>query len=431
MPYRSILKVIKPNDAGICKFLYSFKHYKTIGLKKIDLTRYYAVLGKDYWVEWFRSLFSVIKSSVAAGPNFKHRLTNNRIMNRIQKLGLIVDESGYDAYVVTNSSNVLYYTGTIGGGRLVIAPGREPVLLSGGLNIAPALDLVRDCKVIPYSRENGNEVFANALLGCKTVAFDGINDRLKSTVEELENVDSQIAPDLVKDMRKIKDKKEINLMRRAGELADLGMQVIKDFLMEGVKEYEVAAEAAYAMRKNGAEALAFPFIVVSGPRAAYPHGGVTDRKLRKGDFVTIDMGAEYKHYKTDITRTFIMGEPTEKMKTIYETVLKANLAAFDMIKPGVPGNEIHNKAAKIIAEAGFGEFFNHGLGHGVGLDVHEGPSLSTRSKDLLMTGNVVTDEPGIYIRGYGGVRIEDTILVTENGAERLTLFPKDIDYIIV
>jgi len=401
MPYRSILKIIKPNDTGICKFLYSFKHYKTIDSKKIDLTRYYAVLGRDYWVEWFRSLFSVIKSSVNAGPNFKHRLTYNRIMNRIQKLGLIVDESGYDAYVVTNSSNVLYYTGTIGGGRLVIAPGREPVLLSG------------------------------ALLGCKTVAFDGINDRLKSTVEALGNVDSQIAPDLVKNMRKIKDKNEINLMRRAGELADLGMQVIKDFLMEGVKEYEVAAEAAYAMRKNGAEALAFPFIVVSGPRAAYPHGGVTDRKLRKGDFVTIDMGAEYKHYKTDITRTFIIGEPTEKMKTIYETVLKANLAALDMIKPGVPGNEIHNKAAKIIAEAGFGEFFNHGLGHGVGLDVHEGPGLSTRSKDLLMTGNVVTDEPGIYIRGYGGVRIEDTILVTENGAERLTLFPKDIDYIIV
>lgn len=352
-------------------------------------------------------------------------------MNRIQKLNNVVKESSYDAYVVTNSSNILYYTGTIGGGRLVFASGKDPVLLSGGLNIAPALDIVKDCKVIPYSREKGNEIFAEALNNCKTVAFDSISDRLKPTVEALEISDLQVAPDLVKEMRKIKDDGEIELMRRAGELADIGMQAIKDSIGEGVREYEVAAEAAYAMRKKGAEALAFPFIVVSGPRSAYPHGGVTDRKLEKGDFVTIDMGAEYKHYKTDITRTFIIGEPTEKMRTIYETVLKANLATLDMIKPGTPGNDIHNRAAEIIAEAGYGEYFTHGLGHGVGLDVHEGPGLSTRSTDPLKVGNVVTDEPGIYIRGYGGVRIEDTVLVTKDGADRLTRTPKDIDYAIV
>ena len=352
-------------------------------------------------------------------------------MNRIQRLNEVVKKSNYDAYVVTNSSNVLYYTGAIGGGRLVLTSDREPVLLSGGLNIAPALDIVKDCKVIPYTRENGNEVFADALKDCKTVAFDSISDRLKPTVEALEISDLQVSADLVKEMRKVKDEGEIKLMRHAGELADIGMQAIKDFIGEGVREYEVAAEAAYAMRKNGAEALAFPFIVVSGPRSAYPHGGVTDRKLEKGDFVTIDMGAEYKHYKTDITRTFIIGEPTEKMRTIYETVLKANLAALDMIKPGVPGNDIHNRAAEIIADAGYGEYFNHGLGHGVGLDVHEGPGLSTRSTDPLKAGNVVTDEPGIYIRGYGGVRIEDTVLVTEDGPDRLTRFPKDIDYAIV
>ena len=352
-------------------------------------------------------------------------------MKRIERLGKLVEDAGYDAYVVTNSSNVLYYTGAIGGGRLVVSPGKDAVLLSGGLNIAPALDMVRDCKVVPYTRENGNEVFADALKGCSKVVFDSIGDRLKPTVEALENLEVDVDPELPKSMRKVKEAGEIKLMQRAADLADMGMQAIKDSLGEGVREYEVAAEAAYAMRKNGAEALAFPFIVVSGPRAAYPHGGVTDRKIQKGDFVTIDMGAEYKHYKTDITRTFIVGKPTEKMREIYETVLKAQLAALAMIKPGVPGNDIHNKAAEIIAEAGYGEYFNHGLGHGVGLEVHEGPGLGTRSSDPLKAGNVVTDEPGIYIRGYGGVRIEDTVLVTETGAETLTKFPKDLDEIVV
>ena len=352
-------------------------------------------------------------------------------MNRIKRLEKQVEKAGYEAYVVTNSSNVLYYTGAIGGGRLVVKPGKDALLLSGGLNIAPALDMARDCTVVPYTRETSNQVLTDALKGCIKVVFDSIGDRLKPTVDALENVFVEVDPELPKAMRRVKDEGEIKLMRRAAELADIGMEAIRNSIGVGVPEYQVAAEAAYAMRKNGAEALAFPFIVVSGPRAAYPHGGVTDRKIQNGDFVTIDMGAQYKFYKTDITRTFIVGEPTAKMREIYETVLKAQLAALDMIKPGVPGNEVHNKAADIIAEAGYGKYFNHGLGHGVGLDVHEGPGLGKRSSDALVEGNVVTNEPGIYIRSYGGVRIEDTVLVTETGAERLTKFPKALNEIKV
>jgi Xaa-Pro aminopeptidase len=167
--------------------------------------------------------------------------------------------------------------------------------------------------------------------------------------------------------------------------------------------------------------------VVSGPRSAYPHGGVTERKIKSGEFVTVDMGASFKEYKTDITRTFIVGTPSEKQKTIYETVLEANLTALDKIREGVSCADVHNTAMGVIEKAGYGDYFIHGLGHGVGLEVHEGPSLGKTSKDVLAAGNVVTDEPGIYIHGFGGVRIEDTVLVTKSDPERLTKTPKELD----
>jgi Xaa-Pro dipeptidase len=205
------------------------------------------------------------------------------------------------------------------------------------------------------------------------------------------------------------------------------MEAIRNCLKDDLREYEVAAEAAYAMRKEGAEDCAFPFIVASGPRSAYPHAGVSDRKIRRGDLVKIDMGAAYHEYRSDNTRTFIIGSPTKKQRTIYETVLEANEAALPEIKEGAAGIEVDKIAREIIEKAGFGEAFIHGLGHGVGLEVHEPPSLSKRSEDILQVGNVVSNEPGIYLKGFGGVRIEDTVLVTPLGPERLTKFDKDLD----
>lgn len=210
-------------------------------------------------------------------------------------------------------------------------------------------------------------------------------------------------------------------------MADVGMEAIREHLGEGMREYEVAAEATYAMMWNGAEGIAFTTIVASGPRSAYPHASVTDRRIRKGDFVTIDMGATYKEYRSDITRTFIVGEPTEEQAKIYEAVLRANQTVLPEIKDGASGREVDGVARAVIEEAGYGEYFVHSLGHGVGLEVHEPPSLSKTSEDTLETGNVVTDEPGIYIPGFGGVRIEDTVLVTGSGPVRLTRFDKGLD----
>lgn len=349
---------------------------------------------------------------------------------RMKKLTESIVQAGLDAYLVTRGPNVFYFTGSISGGTLIISPRTDPVLLTPRLNLACALDQAKGCEVRPYTREDMLGQISGMLqkLDPKKVGFDDISLKFYQDLgEKLDDVELSAEPDLVRKIRMIKDDDEIKLMKRAGALADAGMEAIRDCLREGIGENEVAAEAAYAMRKHGADALAFPFIVVSGPRSAYPHGGVTERKIKSGEFVTVDMGASYKEYKTDITRTFIVGTPSEKQKTIYETVLEANLTALDKIREGVSCADVHNTAMGVIEKAGYGDYFIHGLGHGVGLEVHEGPSLGKTSKDVLAAGNVVTDEPGIYIHGFGGVRIEDTVLVTKSDPERLTKTPKELD----
>ena len=350
--------------------------------------------------------------------------------SRIDRLSQLVRNKGLDAYVVMRDPNVFYLTGSISGGRLILTRNEEPTLLVGRLNLACAQDQAKGCGVKPYTRKEQIDLIVTELGGgdLETIGFDEISLSMYNDLSgRMPDVELRTAPEIIGSMRRVKDAGEIELMKRAAELADIGMDAINDCIVDGIRENEVAAEAAYAMRREGADSLAFPFIVVSGPRSAYPHGGVTDRKIKRGEFVTIDMGAGYKEYKTDITRTFIVGSPTERQVEIYETVLSANLSALRKIRKGVSGAEVHADAERVIGEAGYGEYFIHGLGHGVGLEVHEGPSLGKTSEDILEVGNVVTNEPGIYIPGYGGVRIEDTVLVTTSDPVCLTETPKDLD----
>jgi Xaa-Pro aminopeptidase len=227
-------------------------------------------------------------------------------------------------------------------------------------------------------------------------------------------------------LRKVKDATEIALMRRAGELTSEGMKAAYEVLSPGMKECEVAAEIEYAMRKRGSYGTAFETAVASGLCSAFPHGGCSDREIREGDLVVIDFGATYKFYRSDMTRTLVAGKPSEKQKKLYAIVKAAQEKAFEAIKPNVKAKDVDGAARKIIEAAGYGECFVHGLGHGVGLEIHEPPTLNASSKETLAAGNVVTDEPGIYLVGYGGVRIEDTVLVQKNGAEKLTDGPYDL-----
>jgi Xaa-Pro aminopeptidase len=349
---------------------------------------------------------------------------------RIERLLKALGNAGLDAYIVTQEPNIFYYTGSISGGVLIIAPDTIPLLLTSRLNLYEAQDNTQSCEVEPYTRKDKEKKILERLnqIVPEKICFDELSLREYKVLEDnLGNMELKENPDLVRAMRRVKDVSEQKFMKRAGELSDIGMEAIREFLTEGVREHEVAAAAANAMRMEGASGISFPFIVASGPRSVYPHAGVSERKICRGDFVTIDMGAKYKEYCSDITRTFIVGSPSDKQRTIYETVLEANETALPEIREGAKGIEVDRIARDIITKARYGEDFIHGLGHGVGLEVHEPPSLSKRSRDILAVGNVVSNEPGIYVKGFGGVRIEDTVLVTSSGRERLTNFDTGLD----
>ena len=349
---------------------------------------------------------------------------------RIKSLISSMEQADLDAYIVSREPNIYYYTGTISGGILIVAPEAEPLLLAPRLNLAIAQAQASGCEIRSYSRSDLLNRIGEELGRVKprTVGFDDLNLGLFLKLQDrFTDIELKASSALVWNMRRVKDSTEQKLMRTAGELADIGMEAVRECLGDGMREHEVAAEAMYAMMLNGAEGTAFKIIVASGPRSAYPHAGVTERKIRKGDFVTVDMGATYKEYRSDITRTFIVGEPSEEQEEIYRTALRANEAALPEIRDGAKGSEVDGIARDLIEVTGYDENFVHSLGHGVGLEVHEPPFLSKTSKDILEKGNVVTDEPGIYIPGFGGVRIEDTVLITASGPVRLTRFDKGLD----
>jgi Xaa-Pro aminopeptidase len=198
------------------------------------------------------------------------------------------------------------------------------------------------------------------------------------------------------------------------------MKAASESIRPDATEIEIAAEIEYAMRKKGGYGTAFETIVASGIRSAYPHGGCADRKIQRGDLVVVDIGGSYEYYKSDMTRTFVAGNPSDRQKKLYEVVKAAQEKAHMAIRGNTKGKNVDQVARKVIEDAGYGEYFNHGLGHGVGLEVHEPPNLSSISKDKLVVGNVVTNEPGIYFPDFGGIRIEDSVLVRQRSAEKLT-----------
>jgi Xaa-Pro aminopeptidase len=213
----------------------------------------------------------------------------------------------------------------------------------------------------------------------------------------------------------VKDKDEIANITKACEISDIAFERILNIVKPGVREQELRAELEYQMMMLGSEKPAFETIIASGYRSALPHGVASSKKIKKGDFVTFDFGATVNGYVSDITRTIVVGKATPKQKKIYSIVLKAQKAGIRKMKAGVLGKTVDNVCRKIITDAGYGKNFGHGTGHGIGFYVHVGPSLSTMSTDKLKPNNVITVEPGIYISGWGGVRIEDDVLITKTG----------------
>ena len=226
--------------------------------------------------------------------------------------------------------------------------------------------------------------------------------------------------------RGVKEGWELELMRKAQEITDKAFSEVITRLKAGMTELQLQAELIYCLYKNGATGLAFDPIVVSGPNTSLPHGVAGSRVICEGDFVTMDFGASYMGYCSDMTRTVAVGFATEEMKKIYNTVLEAQLAGLAASKAGVPGKDIDGAARKVIGDAGYGEYFGHGYGHSLGLEIHEAPNPNARNEAGMPVGAVASAEPGIYLPGKFGVRIEDTCIFKEDGIEILTASPKNL-----
>jgi Xaa-Pro dipeptidase len=350
-------------------------------------------------------------------------------MKRIDALKQVAFEKAkVDGFLVFYSANLVYLTGFSGASALLIPKNGESRVYVYGVNYAQAKAELSEFTVdLVQHGENLMDKIAKQTTAFKMrkLAVDALNVESWRTLIKALGGEKTLEVDngVIRELRKVKDQEEIELMRKAAELTSEGMRVAYEVVAAGVREYEVAAEIEYAMRKLGSSGTAFETIVASGACSAFPHGGCSDKKIRAGDLVVVDVGATYRFYRSDMTRTLVAGKPSEKQKKLHEIVKTAQEKAVKALRLNVKAKDVDAAARKIIADAGYGEFFVHNLGHGVGLEVHEPPTLSPKSKDVLSLGNVVTVEPGVYLVGYGGVRIEDTVLVQRNGAEKLTNGP--------
>jgi Xaa-Pro aminopeptidase len=354
-----------------------------------------------------------------------HGLRRSRIAARLEELGV-------DALLVTDLPNVRYLTGFTGSnGQMLIAAAGER-FFTDGRYIEQSRHEVEDCERAIYLGSAGFvEPLARACaeLAIARLGFDdgNVSVRQHATLGgSLEGVELVAAGDPVGRERWVKDADELRLLREAQACTDRAFEDVLDRLTLGMTERHVALEIDQAIRRAGGDDLSFESIVAFGENAAEPHHRPGHRVLEEGDVITLDIGALYGGYHADFTRTVAFGEPAAELRKIHDVVREAQQAAIDAVSPGVSGGAIDAVARSTIEDAGYGDRFTHGLGHGVGLEVHEGPSFTRGGVDAIPVGAVVTVEPGIYLPGLGGVRIEDMIEVTEDGAIVLGTSTRDL-----
>mgnify|MGYP001025888692 FL=1 len=347
--------------------------------------------------------------------------------NRIKALRGSFESENLDGYLVSNGISIRYFTGFLGGSRLLVAKDGIETLYVSMVNYEAAKEYVKDVDVelVKMDEDVDKKIIERIKqLRLRCFGFDSMDASVYLKFKEsLESAEIKPMNSLVWSLRKVKDEEDLKFIKKAADLTSLGMKRAYEVIKPGLKEQELASEIEYTMRRNGSDGIAFNTIVASGVRSAFPHGGCSDRKIVKGDIVVVDVGAKYHDYCADLTRTFIIGQLSSKQKTLYNIVISAQESATEKIKADVKANIVDRAARDLISEKGYGEYFVHRLGHGIGLEVHEPPTLSPKSEETLKDGNVVTVEPGLYIPGFGGIRIEDTVLVKKEGREKLTEAP--------
>ncbi len=345
------------------------------------------------------------------------------MFDRIERL---FDKTGKDCAVfIKGFANVFYYSGfTSEDAYLLITPEKRFIITDSRYFVQAGIE-APDFTLIDI-RKGWEEIFN--LVNKDTVKFtdDTFCVREYNSINNKVNKTFVTAQGEIDFPRRNKDKAEIEMIARAEAIGDGAFSYILPKLKVGMTELEVAAEIEAYMRREGATKTSFDTICASGVRSCMPHGIATDKVIEKGDFLTMDFGCVYKGYCSDMTRTVVFGEPTKKQRMVYDTVLRAQNEALESLKAGVKCIDVDTIARKVILEAGYGDNFTHALGHSVGINIHESPVFSPKSKDVLEIGNVLSIEPGIYIDGHFGVRIEDLIAVTEDGVINLTHSPKEL-----
>lgn len=367
----------------------------------------------------------------------------------MEKITSIISECGLDAMLITDPKSLRYYTGFRGGegvalctvqnadpqksvdaegmlrktlyvdSRYTEAAGMETEEAGLGFSVR---EYNHDAPLFTQLREQLSDA------GAEKVGFEDRSMVCSTFTKYHKELGVRLIPleGAMEKPRQIKSTQELELLNKAESIGDKAFTHILKYLRPGVTELEIAAELEYAMKKNGAEGFSFDTIVASGFHSAMPHAIPTEKKLEKGDFVTMDFGCIYQGYCSDMTRTVVIGKANEKQRTVYHTVLRAHLLAMEGLRPGMRCCDVDRIARDYIRDAGYGAYFGHGLGHSVGLYIHESPALNTRDESILVPGMIETIEPGIYIPGFGGVRIEDMGAVTEEGYVSFSASPKEL-----
>lgn len=348
-----------------------------------------------------------------------------------QKLKNFLKDKDFAAIIVSEE-NRRYFTQFPSTDGFLLVTGDKSVFLTDCRYIEAANEQCKECdEIVLFESIEKSIPSVIEKLGIKKLAVEA--SRL--TLADLERLSSKIDAEFLTDstldnaineIRMIKSEDEIELVVKAQRIAEKAFEHMLEFIKIGMTEREIGLELDYFMLRNGAEALSFETIAVSGEKTSMPHGVPGERKIKAGDFITMDYGAVVGGYHSDMTRTIAVGYVTDEMRSVYETVLKAQNAGFEMMRPGIPCKDADKAARDVISQAGYGEYFGHSLGHGVGVEIHEEPRVSPTSSDILKPGYLVTDEPGIYLPGKFGVRIEDMAFITPDGYRNLTNCPKEL-----
>lgn len=356
------------------------------------------------------------------------------VAGRADRLRALIDGAGCDALVVTNLTNIRYLTGFTGSAAVLLVGPDELLFVSDGRYQTQSADQLAAAGVearieIVAADSDALVAGAAAAAGVQRLGLEAQSvtwAQQRRWAQDLFTEGDLVATTaLVEELRLVKDPGEAARIRSACAIADAALAAVRPRLADGPTEVEFGLELDATMRRLGAEDVSFDTIVASGPNGAKPHHRPSDRRIGEGDLVVIDFGALVDGYHSDMTRTVAVGDVGEERRRMLDVVLAAQDAGVRTVAAGATAAQVDAACRSVIDEAGWGEAFLHSTGHGVGLDIHEEPRVSGRSAATLVAGHVVTVEPGVYLPGLGGVRIEDTVLVTDDGCDRLTLTPKD------